>query len=65
VIPPRASSAPALSLYSRRKFLGFLRPLPAGRCEALDRERRSLGIFTSRSAAADAVEAAVEEEARA
>ena len=51
------TSAPVLSLYSGRRFLGFLRELGGGEFEALDRECCPLGIFASRTAAADVVEA--------
>jgi hypothetical protein len=52
--------APALAIYAGRQFLGFLRELGGGEFEALDCDRRSLGTFASRTAAADVVEAAAQ-----
>jgi hypothetical protein len=49
------ASAPPLAVYAGRECLGFIRPL-GDAFEALDLERRSIGLFSSRSAAADAIE---------
>jgi hypothetical protein len=42
-----------------RRAIGFIRPLGTNRFEALDLDRKSLGIFPTRGAAADAIEEAV------
>jgi hypothetical protein len=49
------ASAPPLAVYAGRECIGFIRPL-GDAFEALDLDRRSLGLFASRSAAADAIE---------
>jgi hypothetical protein len=49
------ASAPPLAVYVGRECIGFIRPL-GDAFEALDLDRRSLGVFSSRSAAADAIE---------
>jgi hypothetical protein len=49
------ASAPALAVYAGRECVGFIRPL-GDVFEALDLDRRSIGLFSSRSAAADAIE---------
>ena len=46
---------PTLAVYAGRQCIGFIRPL-GDAFEALDLDRRSLGLFASRSAAADAIE---------
>ena len=55
---PIHGSAHPLTVYEGSTCLGFIRPLGAAGFEALDLERRSLGVFPSRSAAADAIEEA-------
>jgi hypothetical protein len=47
-----------LAVYSGRECIGFIRPLGAAGFEALDLERKVLGVFESRSDAADAIEEA-------
>jgi hypothetical protein len=49
------ASAPALAVYAGRECIGFIRSL-GDAFEALDLDRRSIGLFSSRSAAADAIE---------
>jgi hypothetical protein len=48
-------SAPALAVYSGRDCIGFIRPRN-GVFEALDLDRKSLGVFPTRHEAADALE---------
>jgi len=49
------ASAHPLAVYAGRECIGFIRPL-GDAFEALDLDRRSIGLFSSRSAAADAIE---------
>jgi hypothetical protein len=53
--PSSATQAPPLAVYAGRVCVGFIRPR-GDTFEALDLDRRSLGLFSSRSAAADAIE---------
>jgi hypothetical protein len=51
------ATAPVLAIYLGRECIGFIRQR-GGLFEALDLDRRSIGLFASRSAAADAIEEA-------
>jgi hypothetical protein len=57
VASPLQGSAHPLAVYDGRRAIGLIRSLTTG-FEALDLERRSLGIFPTRSEAADAIEGA-------
>jgi hypothetical protein len=49
------ASAHPLAVYAGRECIGFIRSR-GDAFEALDLDRRSIGLFSSRSAAADAIE---------
>jgi hypothetical protein len=51
----RNVGAPPLAVYAGRECIGFIRPL-GDAFEALGLDRQSIGLFSSRSAAADAIE---------
>jgi len=53
--PATPASAHPLAVYDGRVCVGFIRPR-GDAFEALDLDRRSLGLFPSRSEAADAIE---------
>jgi hypothetical protein len=53
--PATQPGSQPLAVYVGRVCVGFIRPR-GDTFEALDLDRRSLGLFASRSAAADAVE---------
>jgi hypothetical protein len=57
-LPIQGGAAP-LTVYADRRALGFIRPLGSDRYEALDLDRRTLGVFATRCEAADAIEKAV------
>jgi hypothetical protein len=50
------TSATALSAYAGRECIGFIRSRGITGFEALNLERRSLGLFQSRSETADAIQ---------
>jgi hypothetical protein len=56
---PIQGGAHPLTVYDGRRAIGFIRPQGSAGFEALDLDRKSLGVFPTRSAAADAIEEAV------